>query len=160
MKKVSLLAAAVFGLALSANAQAPLGLPFTGIGYDGVLNQVTARLPLGADNLDVGFGFDLNTADGVDNAFAFGVSALYVKNLNTWGPVANNFAGGGWLVLPPAGDLAVVAFGGLQPELTLLERFVLSTRVGLQADLTPDFRVRTVGDQISVVQSIRFMVKF
>jgi len=160
MKKLSLIAAAVFGLALSAHAQAPFGLPVKAIGYDGVLNQVTARLPLGADNLDVGLGFDLNTANGVDNAFAFGVSALYVKNLNTWGPVTNNLAAGGWIVQPPTGDLSLDLFGGLQPELTLLDRFVLSTRVGLQATLVPDFRVQSVGDQISIVESIRFMVKF
>lgn len=161
MKKLTLLAAAVFGLALSAHAQAPLGLPIKALGYDGTLQHITARLPLGADNLDVGLGLRLNTdAAAGDNTFSFGASAFYVKNLNTWGPVANNVAAGGWITLPETGDFGASLFAGFQPEITLLDRFILSTRFGLQADVAPHFVLATVGDQISVVQSISFKVKF
>jgi len=161
MKKLSFLAAAVFGLALSAHAQAPLGLPIKAIGYDGTLGQVTARLPLGADNLDLGLGLSLNTAAATgDNTFSFGVSGMYLHNLNTWGPVSLYAALGGWAVLPETGDFALTAFGGLQPEITLMDRLILSTRFGLQANILPDFQLYTAGDQISVVQSISFKVKF
>jgi hypothetical protein len=161
MKKLSILAAAVFGLALSAQAQAPLGLPVTALGYDGTLNHVTARLPLGADNLDVGVNLRLNTAAASgDNTLSFGASAFYVKTLNTWGPVSNNVAGGGWLTLPETGDFGVSLFAGFQPEITLLDRLILSTRFGLRANLLPDFQLYTAGDQISIVQSISFKVRF
>ena len=161
MKKLTLLAAAVFGLVVSAQAQAPFGLPIKALGFDSKLGHVVARLPLGADNLDVGFGLNINSAAPAgDNAVSLGLSGFYVKTLNTWGPVANNIAGGGWIALPPSGDFGLGLFAGFQPEITLLDRLILSTRFGLQADVLPDFVFGTIGDQISVVQSINFKIRF
>jgi hypothetical protein len=161
MKKFIILAG-VLAMAAASQAQAPAGLPFTAVGYDSKLNHVTASLPLGADRLDIGLGFQYTTDPaGTNENLSLGVSGYYVKTLNNWGPVANNVAGGIAFTLLETGDPRVELFAGFQPEITLLERLVVGTRFGVNAQfIEPAFLLQTVGDPISIVQGLFFKVRF
>ncbi len=159
MKKLTLFAATL-GLAAAVNAQ---GLK--GVGYDANLNHVVARLGVGPGLLDVGVALMF---DGVDNGnsddnLSAGVSGFYLHKLQQWGPVANYAVGGAVISLLPRADknIAIKVFAGLQPEVTLLEHIVLSTRFGLDIPLMPDdqgFRINTVGSGISIVQGASFKI--
>lgn len=161
MKKFILLAT-MLGLAATTQAQAPLGLPFSAIGYDGQLQQITARLPLGADNLDLGFAFAIDNKEA--EPFAMGLSAYYLKKTNTWGPVSLHLVGGGnFAVLHQANDnIKLSLLAGLQPELLLLDRLIFSTRLGLNLDVLPEFALYTGGpeDGISIIGGVSFKVLF
>ena len=168
MKKIAFIAAAVFGLAVGAQAQA-LGVPLLkGMGYDGDLRHVTARLGLSENTfVDVGLGFKLDNTDeepvaNDDNNFQFGLSGFFLVKLQDWGPVDNFlFAGALFNKLAQADDnIALTLFGGFQPEVTLLDRLIVSTRFGLRADLTPTFILQTTGQPISIVEGLNFKVLF
>jgi hypothetical protein len=161
MKKFVFLAG-ILALAAASQAQAPAGLPLTALGYDSQLGHVTASLPLGSDRLDLGLGFNYTTdpAAGSEN-LTFGLSGYYVKTLNTWGPVANNVAGGAVFSLLDSGDPRVELFAGFQPEVTLLDRLVIATRFGVKAQfIEPGFSLQTVGDKISIVEGLIFKIRF
>jgi hypothetical protein len=174
MKKFTLLAA-VLGLALSAQAQTktttttttttvaatqPLPLGLNAIGYDQNLNHITARLGLSQNNaLDLGFGLNFNSAAPAgEEEFRVGVSAIYLLKLQDWGMVDNYLAAGGWFTMLPNGDPNLTLFGGLQPEITFLDRFIFSVRFGLQATVLQDFEMVTVGSPVSLVEGINFKV--
>jgi hypothetical protein len=162
MKKLTLLAA-VFGLAVSAQAQTPFGLPFKAMGYDANLTQITGRMSLAENNdLDVGFGLTYDDGAATDAKLQFGASGFYLVKLHDWGPVDNYLALGGILnKLPQKNDnIRITVFGGFQPEVTLLDRLILSTRFGVSLDVMPDVKVETIGDQVSIVQSISFKLLF
>jgi hypothetical protein len=163
MKKLTLIAA-VFGLALSAQAQAPFGLPFKAIGYDANLTHITGRLPLGNADLDVGFGLGYDGADdgNDDNNLQFGVSGFYLIKSGSWGPVSNYLALGGVLSkLPQADDnIKLNLFAGFQPEITLLDRLIVSTRFGVSLDVVPDVVLETAGQGISIVEGLNFKILF
>lgn len=162
MKKFIFLAG-VLALSVAAQAQAPFGLPFTALGYDSKLGHVTASLPLGADRLDLGLGLTYSTdpVRPTDENLTFGLSGYYVKNLNTWGPVANNVAGGVVFMLLPSGDPRIELFAGFQPEITLLDRLVIATRFGVGAQfINPGFALTTAGDPISIVEGLIFKIRF
>ena len=160
MKKLTFLAAAVFGLALSAHAQAPFGLPVTAIGYDDNFKQITARLPLAGNDLDVGLGFKFD--NGAGEPFSMGVSGIYLIKTNTWGPVSNYLAAGGLLTIAdtPNDKLGIAVLGGFQPEVKLLEHIILSTRLGLRADVLPEVVIGTFGAPISIVSGVNFKILF
>lgn len=162
MKKLVLLAAA-FGLVAAAHAQAPFGLPVKAIGYDANLSSVTARLPMGdAADLDVGVGvkYDNSAAE----PFSLALSGFYLMKTNTWGPVSNYLSTGGVfkIVDRPNDKAELTAFAGLQPELTLMERIILSTRFGANLTVLPDFILATAGPAtgISIVGGLNFKVLF
>ena len=186
MKKIHLLASAVLGLALSAQAAAtttttttaapaktttttttissssttpnPLPLGINAIGYDGNLGHVTARLGLSDNNsIDVGLGLNINSGAAVDK-FQTGVSGLYLLKLQDWGMVDNYLVAGGWLTIFSDSDLKLTAFAGMQPEITLLDRIIVSIRFGFEVPVIKDFGVETVGDPISIVNGLNFKV--
>ena len=157
MKKITLLLAAL-GMTATANAQ----MPIKGVGYDVNLGHVTGRFGLAQDNaLDVGVGLNFDNSQAVSDAkFQFGLSGFYLKHLQHWGPVDNYAALGAVLSkLPTASDnIALSLFAGLQPEITLLERLVISTRFGLSVPLMPDFKLQTQGEGISIVNGVNFKI--
>ena len=158
MKKVSLLASSILGLALSANAQ------LLGVGYNGGLNEITARLGLAGNMLDVGFGmkFDNTDDNNDDNNFAMGVSGTFLGHLHDWGPVDTYFAGG--LVfqkLPQKDDnIDIRMFAGFQPEVTLLDHIAVSTRFGLDVPVAPNVIMQTAGSELSIVAGGNFTILF
>ncbi len=155
MKKLTLFAAAL-GLAVSANAQ---GLK--GVGYDANLNHIVARIGLNQNAaLDVGGAIMYNDAAAPDTKLALGVSGFYLGKLQHWGPVDNNFAAGVIFTKLPqkTKNVGFALFGGLQPEVTLLDRILLSTRFGLNIPLAPDFQINTVGSGISIVGGASFKI--
>ncbi len=158
MKKLTLLAAAL-GLAVGVHAQA-LG-PFTAVGYDQAWDQISGRISLGANaNVDVGINVEYNDALADDN-FGFGVSGVYLHNLHNWGPVSNHLALGGNLHKNEGvSDITVTVVAGLQPEVLLLDRILLSTRFGLELDVAPDVGLRTVGNGVSIVSGASFKIVF
>jgi len=158
MKKFALIAGAVLGLAVAANAQ------LKGLGYNDQLHQVTARLALGPNDLDIGFGmrFDNTDDNNDDNNFALGVSGTYLGHLHDWGPVDTYFAAGANIEkLPQADDnIAITLFGGFQPEVTLLDHIALSTRFGLNVPVAPAVILETAGAGISIVGGMNFTILF
>ncbi|MDQ3001868.1 MAG: hypothetical protein M3Y08_11490 [Fibrobacterota bacterium] len=158
MNKFSKIAAMMFCMAVAANAQ------LKGLGYDGDLRQITGRLGLGANFLDVGVGLKFDNSDGVadDAKFQMSGSAFYLGHLHDWGAFDNYFTAGlVFAKLPQADDnLSLSAFVGLQPEVTLLDHIVLSTRFGLDIPIMPAFILQTAGSQISIVNGANFKVLF
>ena len=159
MKKLTLLAA-LFGFAVAAHAQAPFGLPVSALGYDDNLKHLTARLPMGENALDLGVGFKFDNAAA--EPFSMGLSGIYLLKTNTWGPVSNYVALGGVFKIldTPSDNVGLSAIAGLQPEITLLDRFIVSTRFGLQLDVLPEVVIATVGAPVSIVSGVNFKVRF
>lgn len=162
MKKLTLLAA-VLGLAVAATAAVPTG-PFKALGYDANLGHVVGRMPLAGADLDLGIGLKFDgTDDGNDdNNLQFGVSGFYLLKQGTWGPVSNYLALGGVLSKLPVKDdnIKLTVFGGFQPEITLLERFIVSTRFGASVDLMPAFVLQTAGQGIDITGGASFKLLF
>jgi hypothetical protein len=161
MNKFSKIAALVFCVAAAANAQ------IKGIGYDagsaaGEPSQITARLGLGANFLDVGVGMRFDNAAKGDAKFEISASGYFLGHLHDFGPVDTYFtAGGVFHKLPREDDnVAIAGFVGFQPEVTLLDHIVLSTRLGLRVPLMPDFGFQTSGDAISIVNGANFKILF
>lgn len=148
----------MFCVAIAANAQ------LKGVGYDTDLDQVTARLALGANHLDVGAGITLDNTDGLADheKFTFSASGFFLGHLHDFGPVDTYFTAGAVIAkLPDSTDnIALRAFAGFQPEVTLLDHIVLSTRFGLEVPLMPHFILRTTGSAISIVEGVNFKILF
>ena len=164
MKKLALLAVA-FGMAVSVHAQAPFGLPISALGYDGSIGHITGRMGLSENTaLDLGLGLQFDgTDDGNDdNNLQFGVSGFFLTKLHDWGPVDNYLALGGILSkLPVANDnIKLQLFAGFQPEITLLDRLIVSTRFGVNLDVMPNVILATAGQGISIVEGLNFKVLF
>jgi hypothetical protein len=175
MKKLSLLAV----LALAAFAQAqksapapapapkpaatssaapalPLGI--TAVGYDDNLKHITARISLSQNNaVDVGAGLTFDDAAATDK-FQLGLSGFYLLKLQDWGVVDNYLTAGAYATIFSDSDLKLNLFAGLQPEITLLDRLILSVRFGADLGLTPDFALGTKGQPISVVNGLNFKI--
>ncbi len=158
MNNFSKIALMTLGLALGTRAQ------LTGLGYDADLKEITGRLSLGANFLDVGAGIKFDNTKGVasDAKFQISASAFYLGHLHDFGPVDTYFTAGGiFAKLPQANDnIKLSAFVGLQPEVTLLDHIVLSTRVGIDVPLMPAFMFQTVGSSISIVNGANFKILF
>ena len=156
MKKITLLAS-ILGLAVAAHA-APLPLGATAVGYDAGLGHLTARLGLSENNaIDLGAGLAYNDALAADK-FQLGASAYYLLKLQDWGPVDNHLALGGNLTVYSDSDLDLKLFAGLQPEVTLLDRLIVSIRFGGEVALSPDIAIGTVGQPISIVNGLNFKI--
>jgi hypothetical protein len=156
MKKLTLLAS-ILGLTVAAHAAAPaLPLGITAVGYDDNLRHVTARLGLSENNaLDLGVGTTFDNAAGNDK-FQLGVSAYYLLKLQDWGVVDNHLALGGNTTIYSDSDLDLKLFAGLQPEVTLLDRLIVSIRFGAELAVSPDVAVGTVGQPLSIVNGFNF----
>ncbi len=158
MNKFSKAAVLLAGLAIGSHA----GL--AGVGYDSDLKQVTARVGLGANAVDVGFGMKLDNSDNVpdDAKFQMSLSGFFLGHLHDWGPVDTYFtAGGVFAKLPQEDDnIQISAFVGFQPEVTLLDHIAVSTRFGLDIPLSPAFMQQTAGSGISIVNGANFKILF
>jgi hypothetical protein len=164
MKAMQFLTSSVLGLAMAASAQ------ISGVGYDANWNQISARLSLGSNAVDVGVGLGLNTADGIaDNQkFGFSASGLFLGHMHDFGPVDTYFAAGGILAMVPDGgdpagedhEIKVDAFVGLQPEVTLMDHIAVGIRFGLHIPIAPDLKVQTAGEGISIVNGANFKILF
>jgi hypothetical protein len=158
MKKFSKVAALMICMVVGAKAQ------LAGVGYDSDLKEVTARIGLGANAVDVGFGMKFDNTDGIasDAKFQMSASGFFLGHLHDFGPVDTYFtAGGVFAKLPQANDnITISAFVGFQPEVTLLEHIVVSTRLGLDIPLTPNFIIQTAGAGISIVNGANFKILF
>lgn len=157
MNRFSKIVAMMFCVAVAANAQ------IKGIGYDGDgLNQITARLGLGANYLDVGAGIMFDNGAPDDNKFGLSASGMFLGHLHDFGPVDTYFTAGGIFTKLAQKDdnIEIGAFVGFQPEVTLLDHIVLSTRIGLSVPLMPDFGFETSGSAISIVNGANFKILF
>lgn len=158
MNKFSKIAALMFGLAVAANAQ------LKGVGYDKDLSEITGRIGLGANFLDVGVGLKFDNTSGVadDAKFQMSASGFFLGHLHDFGPVDTYFTAGGLFAkLPQKTDnIKIAAFVGFQPEVTLLDHIVLSTRFGLDIPLSPAFILQTAGSGISIVDGANFKILF
>lgn len=158
MNKFSKIAAMMFCFAVAANAQ------LKGLGYDSDLKQISGRLALGPNFLDLGIGMKFDNRDGIgsDAKFQISASGFYLGHLHDFGPVDTYFTVGGiFAKLPKSSDnISLSAFAGFQPEVTLLDHIVLSTRFGLDVPLVPDFIIQTAGSGISIVSGANFKILF
>jgi hypothetical protein len=157
MNKFSKIAALTIGLAVAANAE------LKGVGFDSDLNQITGRLALGANFLDVGAGIKFDNATANDDAkFQISASGFFLGHLHDFGPVDTYFTAGGiFAKLPQANDnISLRAYVGFQPEITLLDHIVVSTRVGFDIALMPDFILQSAGQGISIVNGANFKILF
>lgn len=158
MKKFSKVAALMFGLAIAANAQVK------GLGYDTDLGQLTARFGVGANYLDLGASMIYDGRDNVPDEAVLQVSGslFFLGHLHDWGPVDTYFSVGGNVIKLPQDDdnISLTAFLGFQPEITLMEHLVLSTRFGFELPILPDVILRTAGRRISVVEGLNFKILF
>ena len=159
MNKFSKVALMMVGLAVSAKAAT-----LAGVGYDTDLSQITARLSLGANAVDVGAGLKFDNSDGVadDAKFQMSLSGFFLGHLHDWGPVDTYFTAGGIFAKLPQEDdnIKISAFVGFQPEVTLLDHIVVSTRFGLDIPLSPSFGLQTAGNGISIVNGANFKILF
>jgi len=157
MIKFSKIAALMVCLTAAAHAQ------LKGVGYDTDLSQVTGRLGIGANLLDVGVGLKIDSDNANDDAkFQVSGSAFFLGHLHDWGPLDTYFTVGGiFAKLPLADDnIKISIFGGFQPEITLLDHIVVATRFGLDFSVLPGVIIETAGGPISIVSGLNFKVLF
>ncbi len=157
MNKISKIACVLLGLVAGANAQ------LKGVGYDTDLKEVTGRFELGANFIDAGFGMKFDSKQDSSYAkFQMSASAFFLGHLHDFGPVDTYFTAGGiFAKLPQSKDnITISAFAGFQPEVTLLDHIVLSTRFGLDIPLSPSFVMQTAGSGVSIVGGGNFKILF
>jgi hypothetical protein len=143
-------------VASSAAPALPLGI--TAVGYDANLGHVTARIGLTQNNaVDVGVGLNYNSGAAVDKT-QIGISGFYLLKLQDWGIVDNYAFAGGVVNIFSDSDLGLSLSAGLQPEITLLDRFIVSVRFGVTVPIAPDFGVATAGQPISIVNGLNFKI--
>jgi hypothetical protein len=166
MKKLialALLLAAVSAQAQTRPAPAPapesskaqsLPLGVQAVGWDDALKHITARIGLSQNNaVDIGVGLNINTATDEEELLLGG---FYLLKLQDWGIVDNYLIAGASAVL--ASEVALTGFAGLQPEITLLDRIIVSVKFGLSVPIVPDFAMVTAGSPISIVEGFNFKV--
>lgn len=157
MNKFSKVAVLLAGLAIGSHA----GL--AGIGWDNDLGQITARIGLGGNAVDVGVGLSVDPDNANEDAqMLFSASGIFLGHLHDWGPVDTYFYAGGLVnKLPQADDnIQIAALAGFQPEVTLLDHIVVSTRLGLNVPLSPAFKLNTAGQGVSIVSGANFKILF
>ncbi|MBW8888438.1 MAG: hypothetical protein JF616_11840 [Fibrobacteres bacterium] len=147
----------VAGLALGAKAQ------LAGLGWDNNWQEIQARLGLGRNFIDVGAGMALDPGnDNHDARFTMSASGLFLGHLHDWGPVDTYFAAGARFQKTAAAtdNLGFSGVVGFQPEVTLLDHIVVSTRFGFEIPFIPNFIIRTGGNAISIVDGLNFKILF
>lgn len=131
-----------------------------GVGYDGLLKQVTARLPLGANKVDVGVGFQQDS--DADPSFQFSASGFVLVPWKSYEKLSLDFTGG--LVFATEetkdGDATFNAFVGLTPRAVIFDHLEVATRFGLDVPLSPTAKFRTAGQGVSIVEGLSFKVLF
>ncbi len=138
----------------SSSKAAPLPFGLSAVGWDGYLQHITARLGLTANTgVDVGARVNINTATDVTE---FEVSGLYLVKLQDWGIVDNYLVAGGLVGFGE--EFSLAGFAGMQPEITFLDRFIVSVRFGFEVPIVPDFALTTVGAPISLVEGVSFKI--
>jgi hypothetical protein len=148
----------LFGLFILVVVQAaPAQVHVTGLGYDAGLHQIMVRLGLGGNSLDLGAGCRFN--NGVDDD-EISASGNILVPMKVMGPVAVNLAIGGIFKYFPDSDnnIGIIGFAGCQPELTVMEKLLLSIRFGLRTSVVPDFILETTGAGISVTSALSFKI--
>jgi hypothetical protein len=177
MKKIALLAA-VLGLSVAAHAAptaAPAAAPapkptatssaapalplgITAIGYDANSGHIVARIGLTQNNaVDVGAAFNYNSGAASDKT-QLGLSGYYLLKLQDWGIVDNYAYAGATATIFSDSDFDLELGAGLQPEITLLDRFIVSVRFGVTVPVAPDFGVATAGQPLSIVNGLNFKI--
>lgn len=131
-----------------------------GVGYDMNLKQVTARLPLAANKVDLGLGFQ---QDGdADPSFQLSASGFVLVPWKTYEKLSLDFTGG--LVFATKdtkdGDPTFNAFVGLTPRAVIFDHLEVATRFGLDIPLAPKFKLRSAGQGVSIVEGLSFKVLF
>ena len=157
MNRFSKAAVLLAGLALSANA----GL--VGAGWDNDLGELTGRIGLGNNFVDVGVGLTIDPDNANKDArFQMSASGLFLGHLHDFGPVDTYFDAGGVFSKEATAtkNIHIAALVGLQPEVTLLDHIVLSVRAGLSIPLAPAFKLSTSGQGISIVNGANFKILF
>lgn len=157
MNKFSKVAVLLAGLVVGSHA----GL--SGVGWDDGLQQVTARIGLGGNAVDVGAGLSVYPDNPDSNGtFLFSASGLFLGHLHDWGPVDTYFYAGGVLskIAQEDDNIVISALVGFQPEVTLLDHIVVSNRFGFAIPLSPEFRMNTSGQGISIVGGLNFKILF
>jgi hypothetical protein len=149
MKKILTMAAALLGMAMTANAQ------FKGIGYNSDMGQITARLGIERNALDLGFNLGLQK----NSASTIGLSGTFLGHLQDWGPV-DTYVAVGAKFLKSGGDPQIGAYVGFQPEVTLLDHIAVATRFGFDIPLSPKVGIQTFGRGISIVEGLNFTILF
>jgi hypothetical protein len=130
------------------------------VGYDGLLKQATVRLPLGANKLDIGVGFQ---QDGkADPSFQMSASGFVLMPWKTYEKLSLDFTGG--LVFATKdtknGDATFNLFAGLTPRAVIFDHLEVATRFGIDIPLVPEFKIGTAGQGISIVEGLSFKVLF
>lgn len=159
MNRLSKIAMLTACLTVGAKAQ------FVGLGYDTDLNEITGRVQIMPNALiDVGAGLKLDNTKNIpsDSKFQLSASAFFLGHLQHWGPVDTYFTAGGiFAKLPtPTDNISFSLFAGFQPEVTLLDHIVISTRFGFDIPLAPSFILQTAGAGISIVNGANFKILF
>ncbi len=157
MNRFSKVAVLLAGLTISAHA----GL--AGVGWDNDLGEITGRLGLGANYIDVGAGLVLDPDNANKDAhFQMSASGLFLGHLHDFGPLDTYFHAGGVFSKEATAtkNIHIAALVGFTPEVTLLDHLVLSVRAGLSIPLAPAFKLNTSGQGISIVNGANFKIMF
>jgi hypothetical protein len=148
-----------------AAAPAPVAAPasgsgFTGLGYDGLLKQVTLRWGLGGKNLDLGMG--LQQDSDADPSFQFSASCFYLVPWKSYEKLSLDFTGGLVFATKDSedGDATFGAFIGFTPRAVIFDHLEVATRFGLDIPLAPDAKFRSAGQGVSIVEGLSFKVLF
>lgn len=147
----------VFAAALLA-AGANAGIE--GVGYDGLLKQATARLPIGGNNLDLGVGFQQD--NDKDPSFQFSASGFVLIPWKSYEKLSLDFTAGGVFATKDNedGDNTFAAFFGFTPRAVIFDHLEVATRFGLDVPLVPKAKFRTAGQGVSIVEGLSFKILF
>jgi hypothetical protein len=166
MKKLSILASMVLGLAAVSQAQ------LEGIGWDNRTDEFVGRLGLGGySHLEIGLGGAwAESPNGASVAVedansSLSVSARYLLALHSWEKFTGFLHVGGYFRDDDGPGTAnraaaIEVFAGYEPEVVLLQHFAVSTRFGLLSAFAPDMSFGLVGDDVSIVSGFNFRILF
>lgn len=157
---VAALATAVAAAPDAGSAPVASGSGFTGLGYDGLLKQVTLRWGLGSKNLDLGMG--LQQDSDADPSFQFSASGFLLVPWKSYEKLSLDFTGGLVFATKDSkdGDATLGAFVGFTPRAVIFDHLEVATRFGLDIPLAPDAKFRSAGQGVSIVEGLSFKVLF
>lgn len=148
--------------ATAANAQlSGVGFDYAHLSNGGPYHpQVTARIPVGAANLDLGVGF--SEEKNRDPDFQISFSGFVLFPWKTYEKLSLDLTGGALFASKQErdGDNSFALFGGFTPRAQIWDHLEVAIRFGLAVPLAPDAGIETVGDQISIVDGLNFKILF